>query len=582
MRMKKLILWALILVLALSSIPALAEETPVFTADEQAYDAYLDISAVYNDGVKYLQEMQAIWTQINELDSLKDATADWFYLNYVCRVDIGTDIKRIGRFSKMAQVLYGYYPEDLDAAMDELYNFMAEAKDAAASERLDLIWVCLTYSQVAHIIQTKDELQAELDAAKQSIRDLMTIDQEYPFLEDLQAYYKAAVYLVNYICEFNDSYFGITGKLESFEKGYTSFEVDFEFIFDTSDAYTAVREYCSDEIEQKRQATYDQAAKLEAAGKYQEAIQLYWEYGTYSSAQERILACHSAKAENEKEPQYQNALALESSGDYEAAIQIYEELNGYKDSSDRITTCKNAIVEADYQKALSLEKQGKHHQASSAFKSLGNYKDSKDRAKQSMINAFEGIWVWLDAQSLSQEIWLSSNPYDKYIIDFDSMTITLDFNSGKTQFRVTRDFELINGTTIKYNDVRADGTDYRYLHLGEDEGYLVMTFTERNHEDVLLNEKPAMRKIGQKSDYKAEPIPEATPDPAIILNEYTDKASVKNVQSALNKAGYACGTPDGIAGKKTKAAVTQYQTDKGLNITGTITHETLISLGLAK
>ena len=61
---------------------------------------------------------------------------------------------------------------------------------------------------------------------------------------------------------------------------------------------------------------------------------------------------------------------------------------------------------------------------------------------------------------------------------------------------------------------------------------------------------------------------------------YTDKATVKAVQQALNDAGYNCGKPDGAAGKKTKAAITQYQTDKGLEVTGTVTDELLRSLGI--
>ena len=67
-----------------------------------------------------------------------------------------------------------------------------------------------------------------------------------------------------------------------------------------------------------------------------------------------------------------------------------------------------------------------------------------------------------------------------------------------------------------------------------------------------------------------------------MLTEYTDKETVKKVQAALNEAGFPCGTPDGAAGKKTKAALTDYQTAKGLTATGTITHETLISMGLAE
>ena len=68
---------------------------------------------------------------------------------------------------------------------------------------------------------------------------------------------------------------------------------------------------------------------------------------------------------------------------------------------------------------------------------------------------------------------------------------------------------------------------------------------------------------------------------AKLLKEYTDKATVKSVQVALNDAGFPCGTPDGAAGKKTKAALSDYQAANGLTVTGTITHETLVSMGLA-
>ena len=44
---------------------------------------------------------------------------------------------------------------------------------------------------------------------------------------------------------------------------------------------------------------------------------------------------------------------------------------------------------------------------------------------------------------------------------------------------------------------------------------------------------------------------------------YTDKDTVKKVQQALNDAGYNCGTPDGVAGKKTAVAITQYRTERG-------------------
>ena len=63
---------------------------------------------------------------------------------------------------------------------------------------------------------------------------------------------------------------------------------------------------------------------------------------------------------------------------------------------------------------------------------------------------------------------------------------------------------------------------------------------------------------------------------------YTDKDTGKKVQQALNDAGYNCGTPDGIAGKKTYAAIGSYQRAKGLAETQQIDDALLQALGLAE
>lgn len=62
--------------------------------------------------------------------------------------------------------------------------------------------------------------------------------------------------------------------------------------------------------------------------------------------------------------------------------------------------------------------------------------------------------------------------------------------------------------------------------------------------------------------------------------EYTDQATVKKVQQALNDKGYDCGTPDGVSGNKTKGAIRQYQADNGLEATGAIDDALYESLGL--
>ena len=46
----------------------------------------------------------------------------------------------------------------------------------------------------------------------------------------------------------------------------------------------------------------------------------------------------------------------------------------------------------------------------------------------------------------------------------------------------------------------------------------------------------------------------------------------------MNEKGYDCGTPDGVAGKKTNNMILQYERDKGLEENTDITDELLASL----
>lgn len=54
------------------------------------------------------------------------------------------------------------------------------------------------------------------------------------------------------------------------------------------------------------------------------------------------------------------------------------------------------------------------------------------------------------------------------------------------------------------------------------------------------------------------------------IQEHADKETTQTIQEYLNENGYDCGTPDGIAGKKTKAALTQFQEDHDLFPSGYI------------
>lgn len=74
---------------------------------------------------------------------------------------------------------------------------------------------------------------------------------------------------------------------------------------------------------------------------------------------------------------------------------------------------------------------------------------------------------------------------------------------------------------------------------------------------------------------------EATEQTEIVGTEYSDQATTRIVQEALNKAGFNCGNPDGVSGAKTVDAIKAYQKEKKINVNGVITDELLESLGVA-
>ncbi|HYO63677.1 MAG TPA: peptidoglycan-binding protein [Pyrinomonadaceae bacterium] len=57
--------------------------------------------------------------------------------------------------------------------------------------------------------------------------------------------------------------------------------------------------------------------------------------------------------------------------------------------------------------------------------------------------------------------------------------------------------------------------------------------------------------------------------------------NVRRAQEALNVAGYDVGTPDGVAGTRTVAALRKFQTDRRLPVSGKLDDTTLAALGLA-
>ena len=109
---------------------------------------------------------------------------------------------------------------------------------------------------------------------------------------------------------------------------------------------------------------------------------------------------------------------------------------------------------------------------------------------------------------------------------------------------------------------------------------LKTAYTELESEKAQLESENTELKA-QVEQLTAGAEEETEPSTEIIGTQYTDGATVQIVQTALNAAGYDCGTPDGKAGEKTAAALREYQKSRGINVNGVITDELLEALGVA-
>lgn len=325
--MKHFFSFLLVFVLLMSS--AIAEtpgeqETRAFTADEQAYDVYLDITQAYSDSVLYLEELGILWNKVNETGSKK--------IDYLWVSDyVAADFERFVALQRYTESFYG-----ISDAQDMLIQLFSLTN--TVEEKTDVIWLYLSILKDANYIRKEADIKQNLDDAMAGIRSLMAMDRSYPFLGDLQSYYKEAVMLHNYIADFSDNYTGFTAKLEEYQTNKTSREIDFEFIFNPDD-FDYVREVRDAEKMEAIEVSYQHAIELENNGKYSEAIALFMTLGLYKDCNEHISRCRAAISESK----YQEAYALESQGRYAEAAEIYKAIKECKDSADRAAYCENHI-----------------------------------------------------------------------------------------------------------------------------------------------------------------------------------------------------------------------------------------------
>lgn len=321
--MKKLISMLLILLLSFNISFAETSEFREMTSDEQAYNIYLDIAYVYEYGVRYLEEMERIWDIVLSTKSVEE-------INKLCYFDCLSQESLMSLYSMLISK-YGY-------SEDELRQLSFSSDVFSVSEKTELIWVVLGLGEASGYLSSPSKLKGYLDRAFGNIRTLMANDKEYVFLSELKEYYKDATMLYEYIADFNDNYTGFSVKLDSFNTSKSSWEIDFEFIFDPA-GYSYVSEVRTAQQNKENKKVYDQATILEANGDYEGAIELYWECRWYEDALKRIEVCNESIANAELHNQYASAVSYQESGDYSNAYKIFNSLGDYLDSSSRAAEC---------------------------------------------------------------------------------------------------------------------------------------------------------------------------------------------------------------------------------------------------
>lgn len=333
MKIAKRLISVLLILILLSNV-GVAEETRDFTADEQAYNAYLDITNAYAESVKYLKEFRELWSTYLELESVIDMDEYWFEYTFLARTGSLNDenVSRIACFLPLAEYKYGL------ADITELYDSFMTLVSAHGNKMTSVVSAGLALAQESHYIKTQEDIQSYLDNAMSGIRTLMALDREYPFLKDLQEYYKEAVLVSEYIEGSSDNYVEFEEVVDTYSEALRSWEIDFEFIFDP-DGYSYVHECRTAQQESKWKTIYDQAAALEANGDYESAIELYWECKWYEDSLEKIRTIQVAKTSAALHEQYTTAVSYQEAGDYESAIDLFYTLMEYKDSAERYAIC---------------------------------------------------------------------------------------------------------------------------------------------------------------------------------------------------------------------------------------------------
>ncbi len=138
--------------------------------------------------------------------------------------------------------------------------------------------------------------------------------------------------------------------------------------------------------------------------------------------------------------------------------------------------------------------------------------------------------------------------------------------------------EIKNDTTFRCT-LFAHSDEVDIDNVQTEEGIDETTVQADDTGDDLLSTEEKSSETEAKEFAEASSESEETEE-ALLNVDYSTKEIIILVQEALNVQGYDCGSADGVAGDRTKKAVSQYRVEKGLTEGEQIDFELVNSLGL--
>lgn len=225
------------------------------------------------------------------------------------------------------------------------------------------------------------------------------------------------------------------------------------------------------------------AASLEY---YNKALSIYAGLSLYKDSGTRYETCLSggntivAEQTRRTEEIYQQAISLEEEGKYQEAIQLFSDLGSYRDSAARIKACRQEI---DYLDAISLEQEDAL-KAWKKFQDFGDYKESKQHIYQiasqyeqaqdyaQAVEIYSSILEYSDSQERIYQIasrYEQAHDFNEAVNVYSSISEYSDSQERIQFIQDTRKFNSVgafhDGLAVVRRNKANKGSDYTYGYI---------------------------------------------------------------------------------------------------------------------